>query len=460
MDTEPGNSLTHGPVVGGCSLFQQDPNWPFSFTGNRLPPWVNPNPIRQPQPSFEDEAVTYFLNEYCIEPGPGGFGGHLDFLHDIYQSSYHNSCLRPATLAIACMSLSRYYKSSKLYFRARAYYGAALRAVNRNLSASSRTVKDDTLVSIMLLGMIEDIDSEDSSAKTNHMLAISKIYEIIGHRLLNHIHLKALDGWIFSELQITSFSANKSLDCLTIPDANLDTSNFYIRLTLISTRIGHFYRLAKQLTSSEASGTPETPEEIECQTLQREKLLSAIQQAMTIQSELADIAGSLPPDWKTWRTEGKRQANTESPAYPSRWITCLGCGFNMTLAIFYNWFLSCCRTLVRLDYRNDQPTPETHLAETSMPLANAQLKRLTTSLCTVMPYLMGEVDEHGTPLTKPKQKAIIMYRLIWPLAIVIASPQSTRQQVQDSQVRLDWIRDRYGIKLASAVSEMAKDIMN
>lgn len=32
------------------------------------------------------------------------------------------------------------------------------------------------------------------------MLGIARIYEVAGHRLLNNIHKRQLDGWIFSEL--------------------------------------------------------------------------------------------------------------------------------------------------------------------------------------------------------------------------------------------------------------------
>jgi hypothetical protein len=110
----------------------------------------------QPQPSFEDESLAFFLHEYCVKPAPGVFRGHLDFLEDMYRGSGRASCIRPATLAVAYMSLSRHYKSSTLYVTARKYYGAALRSVNKDLSASNQqTLKEETLTSLMLLGIIE-----------------------------------------------------------------------------------------------------------------------------------------------------------------------------------------------------------------------------------------------------------------------------------------------------------------
>ncbi|KAF5581136.1 hypothetical protein FPCIR_10311 [Fusarium pseudocircinatum] len=437
----------YDPVAGVSRQFLPASNYPLLAADDLS---SHPKVTRQLQPAFEDEAIAYFLQEYCIQPGPNGFGGHIDSLQYMYQSSPHDSCLRKTTIATACLCLSRHYKSPALYSMACANYKTALRAVSRNLVSTSKSFKDETLMSILFLGMIEDIDSHDFRKKSNHMLGIARIYEVAGHRLLNNIHKRQLDGWIFSDLQIPSLNADESLDCLTVPDSGLDTDNFYIRLSLIATRVGHFYRRVKQFSSSGQS---------ERHAQQRSKLVSIMQQAMNIQSDLIEVAGSLPPQWKTWSSEDSRLIDNKGSATTSRWISCLGCGFNMTLILFFHSFLSCCRTLVRVDYRNKKPTPETHLAETSMPLAEAQLKRLITSICTIVPYVMGETDERGTPLSTLQQKAIVMYRLIWPLAIVVASPQSTRQQVQGCRERLDWIRDRYGIKLASAAVDIARDLI-
>ncbi|KAF5965661.1 Arginine metabolism regulation protein II [Fusarium bulbicola] len=367
----PENSGVYDPATGVSRQFLPVANHPLLSTDDIS---SRRRVKRQPQPSFKDEAIAYFLQEYCVQPGMNGFGRHLDSLQGMYQSSPHDSCLRKTTIAAASLCLSRHYKSSGLYSMARGYYNTAVRAVNRNLTSTSRSFKDETLMSILLLGMIE---------------------------------------------QIPSLTSDKALDCLAIPDTGLDTHNFYIRLSLVATRIGHFHRRAKNFSPS---GAPEAPE---CLALQRKKLLSVIQEAMKIQSDMVEVAGALPPEWRTWQREDTRLIRSKGSATTSS-------------------FLSCCRTLVRGDYRSKEPTPETHLAETSMPLAEAQIKRLITSICTLLPYLMGETDEWGNPLTILEQKAIVMHRLIWPLAIMIASPQSTLQQVQDCRERLNWIRDRSG----------------
>ncbi|KAM5349840.1 hypothetical protein ACJ41O_006345 [Fusarium nematophilum] len=410
---------------------------------------MNSRPAWQPQPSFEDESLSYFLQEYSVQPGPGVFRGHLDFLEDMYQSSHRDSCLRRATLAAAYMSLSRHYKSSTLYFTARNHYGAALRAVNRDLSGSPKTLKDETLVSLMFLGMIEDVDCEGPSAKSIHMLGISKLYDAVGHRLLMNIDQSSVHGWIFTELQIPSVTGGHVPDCLAIPEADLDLSNPSVLIAVSVARIGQFYRSAKRVTGREEArlGMSE----------RRAMLGSAMREAMLIQSELAKIAASLPPMWRP--QEVAHTPGQPLLSYESRWTACICCLYNVTLILFYSRFLLCCGALRRLSHGTSTATPEKQLVESSASLAEAQLKALTHMICATMPYLMGAVDEQGVPLVVPQQKGVIMYHLIWPLAIVIVSPWSSSQQVESCRARLNWIRDRYGIKLASVVLDLARDLL-
>ncbi|KAF5011615.1 hypothetical protein FDECE_2278 [Fusarium decemcellulare] len=456
---EPGRSLSRDAVRGDASHRPPgDVELPHALALSGDQGWHIPlltgNPLaRQPQPSFEDESVSFFVQEHCVNPGPGVFRGHLDFLPDMYRSSSNDSCLRPALLAAAYISLSRHYKSSTLYVTARNHYGAALRAVNRDLSAKSNTLKDETLVSLMFLGMIEDIDCQGSSAKAVHMLGISKLYQVLGHRLIANIEASNLNGWIFTELQIPALHSEETLDCLTLPDASVASSNPAIHVAAIVARIGQFYRAAKRITS--ATNATSSSEK-------RPLLISAMEQAMGISGELAKFSGTLPSEWKPKEATDKRQTDQQDRplvTYTSRWTASVCTRFNITLVLFFYKFSSCCRALAQLDRESGTATPETELALNYTSVADAQLKRLTHLVCISMPYLMGEVDEQGNALDVPDHKGAVMYHLVWPLGIVMASPASTNQQIEDCRARLNWIKDQYGIKLASAVPDLAKDLM-
>ncbi|KAF5694368.1 Arginine metabolism regulation II [Fusarium denticulatum] len=373
---------------------------------------------RQPQPSFEDESISYFLHEYCVLPAPGVIKGHLDFLEGMYRSSSRSSCIHPALLAAAHISLSRHYKSSTLYVTARYHYGTALRTVNRDLSISKRPLKDETLASLMLLGMIENPYSMDAETQNK---------------------------------QIPSLMAKDDMDCLVIPDSQLDTSNPVIRLALVVTRIGQFYRAARRITSADSAWTPNK---------QREFLVPVIQEALAIGAELAMIEKAMPTRLQPQQTADKRPTtpnNEPLVSFQSRWTACTWVFFNMYLILFFGRLHVCAATLLRLV--DSKSSPQVQLAQTTATIAEKQVVSMTQRLCSVLPYLMGEVNEQGIPLPVPQRQSVIMYHLVWPLAIAISSPHSSPGQVKECQARLNLIRDLYGIRLASFAPDLAKDLM-
>ncbi|KAF5025080.1 hypothetical protein F66182_2849 [Fusarium sp. NRRL 66182] len=448
---EPGHSL-----VRDRPSSSQDPAQPLE--SNKGPSWGRARArntevvVRQPQPSFEEESIAYFLHEYCVLPGPGVFRGHLDFLRGMYDNASRSSCIRPATLATAYMTLSRYYKSSTLYVAARNHYGAALRAVNKDLSAADRPLKDETLASLMLLGMIEDIECQGQTTKAVHMAGIAKLYEVVGHHVLLDVDTNSLNGWIFTSMQLPSLSVKDNLDCLIIPDVQLDTDSHAIRLALVVTRIGQFYRAAKSVTASdERSLSPKK---------KRDVLASLIQQAMGIAAELANIErNKIPTQLRPQQTTDKRPASTQNKpliSFNSRWTACKWSLFTVIFILFFQRLLLCSRMLLQLDPSQNM---DTQTAQAAVAIAEKQVKTTIFMLYSALPYLMGEVDVEGVPLAVPQRQTVTMYHLVWPLAVVMANPYSNPRQVADCHARLGFIRDVYGIKLASFAPALARDLM-
>ncbi|KAJ3547389.1 hypothetical protein NM208_g1547 [Fusarium decemcellulare] len=372
----------------------------------------------------------------------------------MYTSARRDSCLKQAVLATAFIALSRRYKSSALYLTARTHYGAALRAVNLTLFSPSTIRQEETLASLMLLGMIEDIDHHGPSAKSTHMLGIAKLCEVVGRRPLTRIEESSLDEWMFKELELHSLVAGDYLDCLAIPNTSLDGKKPVTRVAVTVARIGQFCRDFKNSRPLQESA-------LEAKHL--ETLISIVEQATVVQHELSEIDSSVLPEWNHQNTTDERHADergSQLPVHPSRWIATARSLFHVSSILFFTKFVSCCRTLLELDQGTAYAYHPRHETKTSLTLAEAQLVRLIHMLCATMPYLMGEVDEQGNSVAVPVHKAVIMYHLIWPLAFVNASAWSTRQQVQDARRRLDLIQEQYGIKLASAAPEMARSILD
>ncbi|KAF9768383.1 hypothetical protein IL306_014325 [Fusarium sp. DS 682] len=252
--------------------------------------------------------------------------------------------------------------------------------------------------------------------------------------------------------QIPSLMSKDDMDCLVIPDSQLDTSNPAIRLALVVTRIGQFYRAARRITSADSTLT---------QNKQRELLVPAIQEALAIGAELAMIEKeAMPTRLRPQQTTDKRPTtpnNKPLVSFQSRWTACTWVFFNMYVILFFGRLHVCATSLLQLV--DSKSSPQVQLAQTTATIAEKQVVSMTQRLCSVLPYLMGEVNEQGMPLAVPQRQTVIMYHLVWPLAIAIESPHSSPEQVEECQARLDLIRDLYGIRLASFAPGLARDLM-
>ncbi|KAG6980271.1 hypothetical protein FocnCong_v009580 [Fusarium oxysporum f. sp. conglutinans] len=225
----------------------------------------------------------------------------------------------------------------------------------------------------MLLGMIENIECQGQTTKAVHMEGISKLFEVVGHRVLANVDESSLNGWIFTQM---------------------------------------FYRAAKRITASD--GPPSTPSE------QRDMLVPVIKQAMAIAAGLAAIdREAIPTKLQPQQTTDKRPTAPQNQpliSFQSQWTACKWSLFTMFLVLFFERLHLCSKTLLQLGTTN---SPETQLAKTAATIADKQLTTMIHMLSSAMPYLMGEVDSQGLPLPAPQRQNVVMYHMVWPLAVTI-----------------------------------------
>ncbi|KPA35704.1 arginine metabolism regulation protein ii [Fusarium langsethiae] len=303
----------------------------------------------------------------------------------------------------------------------------------------------------MLLGIIEDLECQGQDIKTVHMKGIALLFERVGQKVLSNIS-SSLYGWIFVHLQVPSLITEQKMECLVIPEAQMDKSNPLMRLALVVAHCGDFYRAAKRITSS--NKPPITPAE---QCIMLVKLLEK-GLAITEQLHLAEKE-TMPPTLKPQQNTDKRSliiGGQLLAAFSSQWTACTWCFFSSCLIFFFTMVYKCSISLLALRPSYDQ---EKKLAETALAIAEVSLKKTTQIFCSALPYVFGEVDARGRPLAIPRRQIAVMYHMVWPLSVAIASIHSTPRQVEICQMRLDMIRDLYGIKLAWYATDLARDLM-
>ena len=133
-------------------------------SGNEMVRWhdhSSPSPaVSSPtfslMPNIEDLATGFFFSNYVIEV-KGPTRGHLDHLHDIYNTYDMDENLLASMKAVGLAGYSHVTHSPQLMKGARRQYTKALRLTNEALASPTEAKKDSTLLAIMILGIFETV---------------------------------------------------------------------------------------------------------------------------------------------------------------------------------------------------------------------------------------------------------------------------------------------------------------
>lgn len=81
--------------------------------------------------------------------------GFLEFLPNLYASSYSDSCLRATVSAVALANFAGRFHAAKAKSEAVESYGVALKEINAALNDPPRARRNETVLSIYLLSLSE-----------------------------------------------------------------------------------------------------------------------------------------------------------------------------------------------------------------------------------------------------------------------------------------------------------------
>lgn len=190
----------------------------------------------------------------------------------------------------------------------------------------------------------------------------------------------------------------------------------------------------------------------------RASMLSIIDEAMQLQTELTYWASSLPD------AAGPRYITTTDGhlliTHSCRWHGSVWSLYLATLLLFYSKVMSCCQVMLNAD-RGE--SPEAERVRAAAALARKNVVELVGTICGGIPYLLGKVDEYGEPSEGSVNKASILYNMVWPLAVVKRCRFSTESQVKACAESLRYIGELHGLNLAysaeAVVTEALGDIL-
>jgi len=149
-------------------------------------------------PTTEEIGINFFFSNF-VAPATGPSHGYFSYVPDLCRETGLNDTLIAAIKAIGLANHANSIKSSELMAEARLEYSIALRGINVALTTPTESVKDSTLLSIMLVSMFETTTGGNRlslKAWTDHvngattLLALrgsSQLRTSIGHRLFIHV---------------------------------------------------------------------------------------------------------------------------------------------------------------------------------------------------------------------------------------------------------------------------------
>ncbi|KAL8913327.1 MAG: hypothetical protein Q9171_001804 [Xanthocarpia ochracea] len=336
------------------------------------------------QDSPEEQAINGFFQNYVLIPRhPYSRRGFLDCLLPLYQNTRHDSLLSLATTAIALIIESGSPSTAHYRQLSQSFFGRALVKTGKAIRDPVESVKDETLMSVLLLSFYERVlataEAKDISgvhdtgavALVRHRGKQNGKSEVSA-RLLLAVQTQVVDHCIQTASPFGKTSAD--LDSLR-PDA---FENAGSRLTSLSARLSDLTAYAYPILRNMK------------QFPSKEQLMGVLDRAGDVEARLSTWPDTLPDDWH-WKTsqtfdslsshESKLYVyNRRVDIYHDIWVASIWNSYRGTMLMVQ--YL----TLQSLGMLN--PPPLSALAYRIVTAIN-KVRELVDDICGSVPFNLG-----------------------------------------------------------------------
>ena len=108
------------------------------------------------RPSVEEIGVNYFFHNFIVGSRSSS-RGCLNYIPSVYHAGSHDSTLTASMAAVGLAALASSRQQLEMASHARAKYSEAVRSVNSALTSPVEYAKDSTLMSVISLGVFEQV---------------------------------------------------------------------------------------------------------------------------------------------------------------------------------------------------------------------------------------------------------------------------------------------------------------
>jgi hypothetical protein len=157
--------------------------------------------------AWEERAICFFFDQYTCSNETGECISHLGFLPSLYalcrdagekECSASSSSLRLAVDATALVTLSNEIREPSLIVKARYLYGMALQRLRQALESRTQAVRDETLASVVLLSIFEDITGERNGLASSHTVGLEILMKLRGMSQFGHAQGRDLFNFAYT----------------------------------------------------------------------------------------------------------------------------------------------------------------------------------------------------------------------------------------------------------------------
>lgn len=219
--------------------------------------------MRNPSPPIEDGAISFFFHRDASAPRTFS-RGFLDILPAIYQKELNSRGPLPEIItAIGLAGFSNLQGAPDVMLAARVKHTAALRDVNAALHDPARAKADSTLMTVMLLGLFENITCstpQSLQAWAKHISGATTLAQIRGHGQFQYDLGRRMFTYLRNQILIDCIQRRKAVPQV-ISDWSETAYNLQNEDELIEQQLFNIMaRLCnvRHLIHTQAGGNPET----------------------------------------------------------------------------------------------------------------------------------------------------------------------------------------------------------
>lgn len=341
-----------------------------------------------------------------------------------------------AVLAASYFLAANQLKDPGILAAAQFKYGLALRVVSSAL-ADERALDDETLASILVLNIVDDIAGQSNTSLHAHLNGCAELVKLrarkparsqrsvdLVHSVIIQMQPSLMQG---IELAATSLNDTCTKEWLWLETQPPPSAT----VSALSGRIGQFSKKSNNLCSQKSC---------DCDSLLKEGL--------SIDELMLEWRGQQTARWGVRTTD----TDTESGQhfYSDVQVAKVWNHWRVARIILHSTILN----IIEQQPPSERATKLRWVQAESL----AVVQQTIAEICASIPYHIHQIDEKGRQSSQIEQRVLGGRALMWPLKMVLSCKWSSASQRREAVEALHLIGDDFGIKQAAVFLREALEL--